>query len=89
VGLPKVETAHDRVCRRDTRDPAPIYMNKVLDDFIASNSNVWLVAMLAVKDGEIFDNHSASYFDVGKTNAPTQSNLPRYQSSCRIAMIVS
>jgi CubicO group peptidase (beta-lactamase class C family) len=69
--------------------PTPIDMNKVLDDFIANNSNVSSLAMLTVKDGAISYSHSAGFFDVGKTKAPTQSTLYKTSSIAKLVIAVA
>ena len=69
--------------------PAPIEMDAVLDDFIANNSNISSVAMLAVKDGEIFYSHSAGFFDVVRTKAPTQSTLYKTSSIAKLIIAIS
>jgi len=64
-------------------------MNKVLDDFIANNSNVSSLSMLAVKGGDIFYSHSAGFFDVGNTKAPTQSTLYKTSSIAKLVISVA
>jgi len=69
--------------------PTTIDMDKVLDDFIASNSNISSVAMLAVKDGDIFYSHSAGFIDTVKTKAPTQSTLYKTSSIAKLIIAVA
>ena len=69
--------------------PTTIDMDKVLDDFIANNSNISSVAMLAVKDGEIFYSHSAGFIDAGKIEAPTQSTLYKTSSIAKLIIAVA
>jgi CubicO group peptidase (beta-lactamase class C family) len=64
-------------------------MDKVLDDFIANNSNISSVAMLAVKDGEIFYSHSAGFIDAGKIEAPTQSTMYKTSSIAKLIIAVA
>ena len=66
-----------------------IDMDKALDDFIANNSNISSVAMLAVKDGEIFYSHAAGFIDAGKTEAPTQSTLYKTSSIAKLIIAVA
>ena len=67
--------------------PIPVDMNQTLDDFIAGNSEISSVAMLAVKDGDIIYSHTAGFMDVDKTRAPTQSTL--YKTSSIAKLIIS
>jgi len=69
--------------------PTTIDMDKVLDDFIASNSNISSVAMLAVKDGDIFYSHSAGFIDTVNTKAPTQSTLYKTSSIAKLIIAVA
>lgn len=70
-----------------TPGPTTINMDRTLDDFIADNSNIPSVAMLAVRNGEIIYSHSAGFFDVAETEAPTQSTL--YKTSSIAKLIIS
>ena len=66
-----------------------IDMDTVLDDFIANNSNISSVAMLTVKDGEIFYSHAAGFIDAGKIEAPTQSTLYKTSSIAKLIIAVA
>jgi CubicO group peptidase (beta-lactamase class C family) len=66
-----------------------IDMDKALDDFIANNSNISSVAMLAVIGGEIFYSHAAGFIDAGKTEAPTQSTLYKTSSIAKLIIAVA
>lgn len=67
--------------------PTSINMDQTLDDFIANNSNIASVAMLAVKDGGIIYSHSAGFLDVADSQTPTQSTL--YKTSSIAKLIIS
>ncbi len=67
--------------------PTPLNMDQILDDFIADNSNIGSVAMLAVKDGNIIYSHTAGFMDAAKTLAPTQTTL--YKASSIAKLIIS
>ena len=64
-------------------------MDQTLDDFIANNNNISSVAMLAVKDGEIFYSHSAGFFDAAKTTAPTRSTLYKTSSIAKLVIAIA
>jgi len=67
--------------------PIAINMDQTLDDFVANNSNIPSVAMLAVKNGEVIYSHSAGFFDVARSKTPTQSTL--YKTSSIAKLIIS
>ena len=69
--------------------PIPINMDQTLDDFIANNSNISSVAMLAVKDGAIFYSYSAGFMDVARSRAPTQSTLYKTSSIAKLVISVA
>ncbi|MDH5323065.1 MAG: hypothetical protein OEW81_11695, partial [Gammaproteobacteria bacterium] len=53
--------------------PTPINMDQVLDAFVAANSNVPSVAMIAVKDGQVIYSHTAGFADAARTRAPSEA----------------
>ncbi len=69
--------------------PTPVNMDQTLDDFIANNSNISSVAMLAVQDGEIIYSHTAGFMDVAKSRAPTQSTLYKTSSIAKLLISVA
>jgi len=70
-------------------DPVPINMDQTLDAFIANNSNIPSVAMLAVKDGAVFYSHSAGFRDVAESLVPTQSTLYKTASIAKLIISVA
>jgi CubicO group peptidase (beta-lactamase class C family) len=69
--------------------PVGINMDRVLDDFVASNSRVSSVAMLAVKDGRIVYSHTAGFMDAVRTRAPTEATLYKTSSIAKLVIAVA
>lgn len=69
--------------------PAGINMDRVLDDFVASNSRVSSVAMLVVQDGAIIYSHTAGYMDAARTRAPTEATLYKTSSIAKLVIAVA
>lgn len=69
--------------------PAGIDMDRVLDDFVASNPRVSSVAMLAVKDGQIVYSHTAGFMDAARTRAPTEATLYKTSSIAKLVIAVA
>ena len=69
--------------------PTPINMDQTLDDFVANNSNIASVAMLAVKDGEVIYSHSAGFADAARSQTPTQSTLYKTSSIAKLIIAVA
>lgn len=69
--------------------PTAINMDATLDDFIANNSNIPSVSMLAVRDGEIIYSHFAGFFDAAKSQMPTQFTLYKTSSIAKLVISVA
>ena len=69
--------------------PTPINMDQVLDAFVAANSNVPSVAMIAVKDGQVIYSHTAGFADAARTRAPSEATLYKTSSIAKLVIAVA
>ncbi len=69
--------------------PILINMDAVLDSFIANNRQVSSVAMLAVRNGQVFYSHTAGFADVARSRAPTEATLYKTSSIAKLVIAIA
>jgi CubicO group peptidase (beta-lactamase class C family) len=69
--------------------PTAIDMDRVLDDFVADNSNVPSVALLAVKSGAVLYSHAAGVTDAARTRPASASTLYKTSSIAKLIIAVA
>lgn len=88
-GLIGCNNKDQKTAEQPSTTPATVNLDQVLGNFIANNSNIRSLAMLAVKNDEIIYTHTAGFFDVANTRKPTQTTLYRTSSIAKLVISVA